>query len=220
MHGVGVGGGGGGSWLPPPSEILPSFFLDDNTSAADVFSSFSFIPRAHFKTSSVMASFYGYEISPNKWQAGQVILEWKCMFFNFFQQNLKSCEVLIYVLFFMSSTKKFLFLAILTWFLILGIIQDAAKKATIVGDVTGLYYLPWPIKYTSSCWEDQRLSTEGQIVSKYCNISKTRGGGGVGPSNPLPPFTTVGVWILRVRPRVKYTIFELFKVVVVEFLST
>ena len=50
------------------------------------------------------------------------------MFFNFFQQNLKSCEVLIYVLFFMSSTKKFLFLAILTWFLILGIIQDDGQE--------------------------------------------------------------------------------------------
>ena len=35
---------------------------------------------------------------------------------------------------------------------------------------------PPPIKYTSSSREDQRLSTEGKIVSKYCNVSKTKGG--------------------------------------------
>ena len=34
---------------------------------------------------------------------------------------------------------------------------------------------PPPIKYTSSCREDQRRSTEGKIVSKYCNLSKTQG---------------------------------------------
>ena len=53
--------------------------------------------------------------------------------------------------------------------------------ATIVGDVT-------PIKYTSSCGEDQKLFAEGKIVSKYCNISKTLGG------SIRPPFCTmVGV---------------------------
>ena len=31
------------------------------------------------------------------------------------------------------------------------------------------------IKYTSSCREDQRFSTEGKIVSKYCNISISGG---------------------------------------------
>ena len=44
------------------------------------------------------------------------------------------------------------------------------------------------------------------------------GGGGGGPSTPSP-FYHGGGRNLRVRPRVKYTIFELFKVVVVEFLS-
>ena len=53
---------------------------------------------------------------------------------------------------------------------------------------------PPPIKYTSSCREDQRLSTEVKIVSKYCNISKTLGRGSNTPSPP-PPCTTVGVWI-------------------------
>ena len=38
------------------------FFLDDETSAPDVFSSCSFIPRPHYKTSLVMVSYYGYAI--------------------------------------------------------------------------------------------------------------------------------------------------------------
>ena len=37
-------------------------FLEDKTSAPDVFSSCSFIPRAHFETSLVMVSCFGYEI--------------------------------------------------------------------------------------------------------------------------------------------------------------
>ena len=51
---------------------------------------------------------------------------------------------------------------------------------TIVGDVTGpsAALAPPPIKYTSPCREDQRLSTEGKIVSKYCNISKSLEGEG------------------------------------------
>ena len=61
-----------------------------------------------------------------------------------------------------------------------------AKMATIVGDVTNPPAAPPPIKYTSSCKEDQRLSTEGKIVSKYCNISMTLGGGGGGGVHPPP----------------------------------
>ena len=77
-------------------------------------------------------------------------------------------------------------IAVLTWFLILGKIQD--------GDHFWWRHRPSaapPIKFTSSFWKDPRLSTEGKIVSKYCNISKTRGRG----SNILPPCITVGVWI-------------------------
>ena len=55
------------------------------------------------------------------------------------------------------------------------------------------------IKYPSSCREDQRLSTEGKIVSKYCNISETLGGGGV---HPLPLYHGGGM-NLRVCSRVK-----------------
>ena len=68
--------------------------------------------------------------------------------------------------------------------------------ATMVGDVTGQPAAPLPIKYTSSCREDQRLSTEGKIVSKYCNISKTLRG-----SNH-PPLYYGGGMNLYVRPRV------------------
>ena len=38
-----------------------SFVLDDETSASDVFSSCSFIPRAHFETRLVMVNYYGYD---------------------------------------------------------------------------------------------------------------------------------------------------------------
>ena len=45
-----------------PYEVFLIFFLDDKTSATDAFSSCSFIPGAHFETSSVMVNFYGCEI--------------------------------------------------------------------------------------------------------------------------------------------------------------
>ena len=116
-------------------------------------------------------------------------------FFNFFSTikvNLvaKIMQIAYFVLFFFSSTKKSPFLAVLTWFLILG----KSKMVTIFGDVIGPLAAPSPIKYTSSCGEYQRLSTEGKIVSKYCNVSKTLGGGSH-PPHPLVPRSTVGVWI-------------------------
>ena len=64
---------------------------------------------------------------------------------------------------------------------------------TIVGDVTGpsaALALP-PIKYTSPCREDQRLSTEGKIVSKYCNTSKSLEG--EGSIHPFPLYNGVGM---------------------------
>ena len=77
--------------------------------------------------------------------------------------------------------QKVLFLTVFTWFLILDKIQNG-------GHVWWRHRpsaAPPPIKYTSSCREDQGVSTEGKIVSKYCDISKTQ------RSFP-PPRTTVG----------------------------
>ena len=53
---------GEGGASSDPSEFFFSFFLDDKTSAPDVFDSFSFFPRTHFETSLVMVSYYRYEI--------------------------------------------------------------------------------------------------------------------------------------------------------------
>ena len=117
-------------------------------------------------------------------------------FFNFFSTIKVNLEAKIiqsayFVLFFLPSTKKKSpFLAVLTWFLILSKIQDGGHFWWRHSPPAA----PPPIKYTSSCREYQRLSTEGKIVSKQCNISKTLVGGGGGPSTP-PTCTTVGVWI-------------------------
>ena len=64
---------------------------------------------------------------------------------------------------------------------------------------------PPPIKYTSSCREDQRCSTEGKIVSKYCNLSKTQGeGGSIPPPYPTPLCHGGGMaLIVRLRVRVR-----------------
>ena len=56
------GGGVDATCLPPVRFFGVFFFLEDKTLASDDFSSCLFIPRAHFETSSVMNSCYGYEI--------------------------------------------------------------------------------------------------------------------------------------------------------------
>ena len=131
---------------------------------------------------------------------GQAIFEWKCMFFQLFStikvklvnemmQRAYLCVILH------LKHKKLPFIAILTWFLILGKIQDGGQG----GDHCWWRHRPPaaspPIKYTSSCWVDQsrspsRLSTEGKIVSKYCNISKTLWRGSI----PTPPLPLVPRW--------------------------
>ena len=52
--------GGGGEKVR--AEVFLSIFLEDKASAPDVFCSCSSITSAHFETSSVMVSFYGYKI--------------------------------------------------------------------------------------------------------------------------------------------------------------
>ena len=68
----------------------------------------------------------------------------------------------------------------------------SAKQLFILTATTHKIYL------VNHCREEQRLSTEGKIVSKYCNISKTRGGGGV--HQPTPLYHSRGM-TLRVSPR-------------------
>ena len=46
-----------------------------------------------------------------------------------------------------------------------------SKMATVVGDVTGLQQRHHPLKIKLVCWVDQRLSTDGKIVLKYCKLS-------------------------------------------------
>ena len=85
------------------------------------------------------------------------------------------------------TCKKLLILTVFIWFLILDKIQD--------GDHVWWRQKPpallSPTKCTLSCREDQGLSTEGKIASKYCNISKNKGGS----LTPPPSCTTVGVWL-------------------------
>ena len=83
----------------------------------------------------------------------------------------------------MLRAKKLLILTVLTLFFILDKIQDGYHVWCHHRPLAA----PPTIKYSSSCREDQRLSTGGKIVSKYCNLSKTRGGF---PSTS--PCTTLG----------------------------
>ena len=99
-----------------------------------------------------------------------------------------------------SQTQKLAFISVFTKFqIILFLVKTqlmTAKMATIVRDVTGLQQCHHSAKYTSFSCKDQRLSTEGKIVSKYCNISKTLGRGSIHSNGGI---------ILRVRPRVNLT---------------
>ena len=123
-------------------------------------------------------------------------------FFNFLTIKVKLVDEMIqsaYLLVIIQvEHKKLPFTAILTWFLILGKIQDGGQE----GDHSWWRHrppaAPPPIKYTSSCWENQRLFVKDKIVSKYCNISKTLGRGSINPRL----YYGAGM-ILLVRPRVK-----------------
>ena len=72
----------------PPSFL--GFFLEDKTSAPDVFSSCSFILRAHFETSSVMVRYYGYELLRHKYQVVRPFLCRNTFFSTFFNNLSKS----------------------------------------------------------------------------------------------------------------------------------
>ena len=72
--------------MPPPLRFFLGYFQEDKTSTPNVFSRWSFILRTHFETSSVMISFYGYEVCwydviSSRWSSH---FERKCMFFPTF----------------------------------------------------------------------------------------------------------------------------------------
>ena len=112
------------------------------------------------------------------------------MFFNFsatIKVNLVAKITQCLLMCFHLKRKKSPILTVLTWFLILGKIQDGSQDDDHCWWRHRPPAAPPPIKYTSSCKEDQRLSTEGKIVLKYCNISMTLGGGGGGGGLSVHP---------------------------------
>ena len=68
----------------------------------------------------------------------------------------------------------------------------AAKMATMFGDRPPA--APSPIKYTSSCREDQRLSTEGKIIPNTATYQKLKGSSITPPHPPAPPSPLVPRW--------------------------
>ena len=100
--------------------------------------------------------------------------------------------------------KKVLIHTVFTWFLIFDKIQDSGQDGAHVWWRQRPSAAPPPIKYTSSCREDQRLSTEIKGFPKLFqnNATYQKPKGVLSTPPPPPPCTTVGVW-LNVRPRVK-----------------
>ena len=169
-----------------------TFFLDKQTSASDIFSSCPFLLRTNLELSLVMINnmVTRYDVIVGVWF---FFLKWKCMFFNMFQLENQTTPVgkmtqITYLCVILHvKDKKLPILSVFTRFLFLGKIQD--------GHFWGRHRppaAPPPIKYGSSCWEDETLFNEGKIFSKYSNISKPRGRGSI---NANPPCTTVRVWL-------------------------
>ena len=132
------------------------------------------------------------------------------VFFPFFGQKSTKCaqkavKCLImfnYVTFLMFS-KKNQFSPFPVKLSILVKSKMAAKMAVAFDEVTSPQRRH-PKIYTSRCRAHHWLSTKGRNFSKYCNITKTQGGGGDGSINPPSPPLLYHGWVmsLLVRPRV------------------
>ena len=128
-----------GEGLPPKWDFF-IFFLDDETSAPDVLSSCSFILRAHFQTSLVTVSYYGYgyDVISSRWSSKFWV---KMHVFSTFFNNtnnlwMKWYKVRIYGLLYMSSTENdHLSRFYVTCFLILGKMQDGDCSAWITSNL-------------------------------------------------------------------------------------
>ena len=93
-----------------PIRFFWIFFLEDKTSAPDVFSRCSFIPRAHFEISWVMVSCYGYEIWRHKshfWVKVHVF------------STFLTIKVIYLCVIFPVKRKRLPFLTVLTWFIVI-----------------------------------------------------------------------------------------------------
>ena len=92
-----------------------------------------------------------------------------------------------------------------TWFLILDKTQAGGQDGNLVLRCHRNPAVPPPTKYTPLCIDDQRLSTEGKILLKHCNISKTKGGGGMS-INPPPLYQGEGLCVcLKVKAVAQWT---------------
>ena len=77
------------------------------------------------------------------------------------------------MLFYKLSAKKY-FSIFFPWFLIiLDKTQSGGQDDNLVLRCHRNPAVPTPTKYTSLCREDQRLSIEGKILVRHCNIAKT-----------------------------------------------
>ena len=123
-HRLSLGRTGEGGW--PPPKFLLIFLTNDKTSEH---LTHGMIPRAHFETSLVMVSYYGYDIRHKHQVVKSFSFEWKGMFFQLFSvmkvnfvdkmtQNNYLCVIKH------ATCKTLLILAVFIWFLILDKIQD------------------------------------------------------------------------------------------------
>ena len=144
-----------------------------------------------------------YDVIRSNWQAiferMHVFAPYSSIKVNIVDKMMQSAYlcVILYV-----TRKKLPFLAALTWFLILGKIQDGGQD----GSHCWWRQRPPVASPLLSCCEDQRLSTEGKTVSKLCNTSKKSRVGFHQPPSPPPPHharvsLTMGNPLLHFRPR-------------------
>ena len=197
-------------WIKWSSSLIPKpllnrlrfswvFSSEDKTSILGVFSSCSFIPRAHFETSSLMSSFYNYDklydVISRMWPSHFWV---KIYVFSIsLNNNSKSCAYnrakCLFICYFSCKAQKVPFLAVFTWFPVLGKMmrKDGAKMANIIGGVTGLQhrleiYLTSIRRSKVFDWRQNRF----EILQHIKNSGK-----GFHPTPPPPPYTRVGVWI-------------------------
>ena len=154
-------------------------FLEDKTSTPDAFCSYSFIPCANFETSLVMVSCYGYEIWRQKYS-------WLSQFW---------VKIHVFSTFFKNKimpSQKLLFPTVLTWFLILGKIQDGSQD----GDHCWWRHrppaAPPPMKYTCSLVKKIKgFPLKAKLFQNTATYQKLRRGI---PSIPPPPPPLVPRW--------------------------